>query len=215
MWPTCINVIFINWKLKICGYLPCMIPPARWSPEPASAPARCCSQRSTASPSSCEPSQSPQNGWRRNPSTTTTAPRNKEIAESWSESFILSSDLGRSLWYVSLNRNWYFQTLDYFFLKDDDAHFPFLKSLNTPADFSSQQFNENANLTPSFLMTSRLFLTRTVCYDWLDHLDEVAGDVPACDVQASCQVRQAEALVHWTDVCHTVTRVHHHTGQKA
>lgn len=126
MWLTCINVIFINWK----SYLPCMIPPARWSPEPASAPARCCSQRSTASPSSCEPSQSLQNGWRRNPSTTTTAPRNKEIVESWSESLIFSRDSERSLWHFSLNRNWYCQTLDYFFLKDDDARFPFLKSLN-------------------------------------------------------------------------------------
>lgn len=46
------------------------------------------------------------------------------------------------------------------------------------------------------------------------YLDEVAGDVPACDVQASRQVGQAEALIHWTDVCHTVTRVYHHTGQK-
>lgn len=47
------------------------------------------------------------------------------------------------------------------------------------------------------------------------YLDKVARDVPASDVQASRQMRQAEALVHWTDVRYAVTRVHHHTGQKA
>lgn len=48
-----------------------------------------------------------------------------------------------------------------------------------------------------------------------EYLDEVAGDVPACDVQASRQVGQAEALIHWTDVCHAIPRVDHHTSQKA
>lgn len=58
----------------LVSVLPCMTPPARWSPAPASAPARCCSPRSTASPSSCVPSRSLRSGWRRNPSTTTAAP---------------------------------------------------------------------------------------------------------------------------------------------
>lgn len=47
------------------------------------------------------------------------------------------------------------------------------------------------------------------------YLDEVARDVPAGDVQAPGQVRQAEALVHWADVCHAVARVHHHPSQQA
>lgn len=47
------------------------------------------------------------------------------------------------------------------------------------------------------------------------YLDKVAGDVPACDVQASRQVREAEALVHRADVRHAVARVHHDAGQKA
>lgn len=46
------------------------------------------------------------------------------------------------------------------------------------------------------------------------YLDEVAGDVSACNVQAPCQVGQAEALVYWTDVRYAIARVHHHTGQK-
>lgn len=60
----------------------------------------------------------------------------------------------------------------------------------------------------SVIMFQRLF--------WLTgYLDEVAGYVPACDVQASRQVGQTEALIHRTDVCHTIARVYHHTGQKA
>lgn len=47
------------------------------------------------------------------------------------------------------------------------------------------------------------------------YLNKVARDVPAGDVQASRQMRQTEALIHWTDVRYTVTRVYHHTGQKA
>lgn len=47
------------------------------------------------------------------------------------------------------------------------------------------------------------------------YLDKVARDVPAGDVQASRQMRQTEALIHWTDVRYAITRVHHHTGQKA
>lgn len=48
----------------------------------------------------------------------------------------------------------------------------------------------------------------------MEYLDKVTGDIPACNVQASCQVRQAEALIHWTDVCHTITRVHYDTSQE-
>lgn len=47
------------------------------------------------------------------------------------------------------------------------------------------------------------------------YLDKVAGDVPASDVQTSRQVREAETLIHRTDVCHTVTRVYDYTGEKA
>lgn len=47
------------------------------------------------------------------------------------------------------------------------------------------------------------------------YLNEVAGDVPACDVQASRQVGQTETFVHWTNVRHAVTRIHHHTREKA
>lgn len=46
------------------------------------------------------------------------------------------------------------------------------------------------------------------------YLDEVASDVPACDVQTSGQMRQTESFIDWTDVSHTVTWVHHHTSQK-
>lgn len=47
------------------------------------------------------------------------------------------------------------------------------------------------------------------------YLYKVAGDVSACNVQASCQMRQTETLIDRTDVCHAVTGVHHHTSQKA
>ncbi|TNN40414.1 hypothetical protein EYF80_049428 [Liparis tanakae] len=51
----------------------------------------------------------------------------------------------------------------------------------------------------------------SLCYE-ARYLDEVAGDVPAGDVQPAGQVRQAEAFVHRTDVSHPVARVHHHAG---
>lgn len=47
------------------------------------------------------------------------------------------------------------------------------------------------------------------------YLDEVASYVPSCDVQASGQVRQREALVHRTDVSDAVPRVDHHAGQES
>lgn len=47
------------------------------------------------------------------------------------------------------------------------------------------------------------------------YLDEVACYVPPCNVEASGQVGQGEALVHGTDVSDAVTRVDHHPGQKS
>lgn len=49
---------------------------------------------------------------------------------------------------------------------------------------------------------------------WSWHLDEVACNVPPCDVEASGQVGQGEALVHRTDVCDAVAGVDHHSGQQ-
>lgn len=47
------------------------------------------------------------------------------------------------------------------------------------------------------------------------YLDEVACDVPPCDVEASGQVGQGEALVHRTDVCDAITGVNHHSSQQS
>ncbi len=47
------------------------------------------------------------------------------------------------------------------------------------------------------------------------YLDEVACYIPSCDVEASGQVRQGEALVHRTDVSDAVTGVDHHSSQQA
>lgn len=49
----------------------------------------------------------------------------------------------------------------------------------------------------------------------MQYLDEVACNVPSCDVKASGQVRQGEALVHRTDVSDTVPRVDHHSSQQS
>lgn len=47
------------------------------------------------------------------------------------------------------------------------------------------------------------------------YLDQVARYVPPCDVEASGQVRQGEALVDRTDVSDAVAGVHHHAGQES
>ena len=45
-------------------------------------------------------------------------------------------------------------------------------------------------------------------------LDEVACDVPSCDVQASGQVGQREPFIHGADVGDAIAGVHHHTSQQ-
>lgn len=47
------------------------------------------------------------------------------------------------------------------------------------------------------------------------YLDEVARDVSAGDVQSSCEVGEREALIHGTDVSHTITRVYNHPSEQA
>ena len=46
------------------------------------------------------------------------------------------------------------------------------------------------------------------------HLNKIFGDVTASDVQAPGEVRQGKTIIDWTDVCHPISRVHHHPSQQ-
>lgn len=55
---------------------------------------------------------------------------------------------------------------------------------------------------------------RTQTHPRITYLDQIAGDIPAGDIQPPGEVRQREAFVYWANVSDSIPRIHHHTGQQ-